>query len=332
MQHGDERGVVGVQRRAARLCGDAARAAQQEDVVGRLAGAFQRGVPAPHGEHVDAIVGRAAVKHIDDVVTIRTERSGGVDHHGVAARLAVDGQRVAAGRRRVSLQVGHRLQRVDDEEVFAIAQGRKGPPAARRIAAVGARLAAAVAGDRATLRHRLACAAKQQGVCGNSEEGLVEVDLVDIVVAEDARQVAGCGGAVADHARQVHDRAELRRVVRCGNVNAIATEVAEDVDVVPCQDLRVRIGVDVVADPQHHGALRGVHESVTDGFGCVLNEQCGARREQVQVLALHVALAHGEAHVTRQCLQQHHPSRLVDLGEIDVVRRAGCYRARRVVL
>ena len=59
-------------------------------------------VRAVDREVVDAVVGRARVEHVDDVVAHVAVRAGRVDDVGVGARLAVERQRVARGCRRRS--------------------------------------------------------------------------------------------------------------------------------------------------------------------------------------------------------------------------------------
>ena len=331
VQHGHEGGVVGIQRGAGGLARDAARAAQQEDVVGGLVGALDSGVPPPDRHGVHTVIGVTAVEHVDDVVAVGAERTGSVDHHRVGAGLAIDRERVAAGVSQCGLHIGHRLQLVDDEEVFAITHRCEGAHSARRIAAVDAGLAAAVSGaQNAALRHGLCGSVGQEGV-GCAKEGLVEIDLVAVVVAEDAREPAVRCRAMRDHTTQVH----IGAVAGVGSVEVYtrcAPVVTEDADVVASQDLRIRIEADVVAHTQHHVAQHGVDQPMADHFRCVLDQQHRATRQQVQVFALHRAFAHREARVADQCLHQHDARVLVDFGQVDAVRGARTDGARRVEL
>ena len=123
---------------------------------------------------------------------------------------------------------------------------------------------------------------------GAAQEGLVEVELVGVVVAEDPREVAAGGRAVGNHAVQMHDRA-VARVRRVGDCHAAGLlvdppEVAVDVDVLGGQDLRVGVGREVVGDPQQDRALHGVDQAVRERLHHVFQEEDEARGQQVEGL------------------------------------------------
>ena len=130
--------------------------------------------------------------------------------------------------------------------------------------------------------------------------------------------VAGRAGAGRDDAAgddpaaQDHARAEAGVGVRV---------VAEDVDRAARDDLAVRVGRDVVADPQEHEAGDRRDPAVRDRPCRVLDEQHGARCEQAQVLVgVRSALAHGDADVAAERFGEHEPEpvrRAVGLGDED---------------
>src|SRR2546421_306199 len=169
-----------------------------------------------------------------------------------------------------------------------------------------------------------------EDACPPAEQRLVEVEGVDVLIAEDPRQVGERLAAERirrDLAVEMHDRAEAWvagiRHERAARVLADPPEVAEDVDVVSRDDPRVRIGEDVVADAQEDRADRRMDVSLRDAFGRVLDEQDGSAREEVQVLTLDRALADGEPEGRRvvgsERLREDDARVACGLGHVDVV-------------
>src|SRR5262249_49811243 len=99
------------------------RAAKQDYIVERLSGPDERRVDAVvsiYREIVDAVQGTAGVEHGDDVGAHGAMRTPRLDDVGVGPGLAVKGQGITRWQRRSGLQILHRLELVDHEEIFAV--------------------------------------------------------------------------------------------------------------------------------------------------------------------------------------------------------------------
>ena len=267
-EQADERRVLGaLARRAARrrhggarrerrLGVDALHRAQQEDVVGLglleragLVAVEVRGevVEAEDLQLVGAVVRRARVEHVDEVVALGALAAGREDEVVVGVGLAVERERVPGAV--VEREVGGArddvggLQVVDPEDVLAVGE--------RRV------VAEVAGGDRAVraAHARLRADEDVAGVAERRAAGdaalVAELERVDLGVAPDLRDApggrvglrrraraervagarAGRHDAVGDDPAAQHDRRAVMQVE--------VGEVAEDVDAQVGQDLRV---------------------------------------------------------------------------------------------
>ena len=284
LQQRDERRPVGD------LAGDRGDPAQEEDVV--AVGPVQR-------QRVDAVGGRAAVEHVDDVVARAAAAAGGADLVRVRLGLAVERQRVPGGD-------VHRLEVEDGEAILAV--GLRGRLV---LAAVDARRAA-----------ELQVAGRVDGGPAAGAARIAELEAVDVGVAPHAR----------DRGRDVAEQQDRRPVSGVG-----VRVVAVDVDRLAGEDLAVGRRRDVVADEQHHGSGERRDPAARHGAQDVLGEAHRPVVEQREVLVgVGAALAHRQADVACERLGEHERERAVGLGdedaavrlEPDVGGRAGA--ARRV--
>jgi len=279
-------------RRLRQLMVDELHRAQQEDIVRGVGVVVGRPVEAVDVERVDAVVLRARIKHVDDVVSLCALGARGANDIGISIRLAVKSQSVVEVDR-------HGLQVVDLETVFAIVH-------------IVGRARHSVGGVLAAVSNR-----------AGTEVGPVEPEFVDVAVAEELGQfglVAARLIHAADTAENNDIRAPVRiRILRLGLVFAAFTRaigVAADTDIHPGDDLGAGAGGNIVAHPEVNRA-RGQHLADSRIVASVLRHQPVAAIKQVHVLDRHRrGVGHGKPDVATEGLEAQHVDAEVALRQV----------------